>query len=184
MRTWPWFVLAGAVLVAGFAAAGVYTVSQLERFDAGMKRVAIPGSATVELDKAGTYTVFFEQEGAAEGVQPPPGLGVVLASPDSGMALTLVKPTGQTTYSIGNHSGTAIYVVTLGQPGRYRVTASLPGGRTAPGSGLAISFAGVGSVFKAVGNFLAISGVSLGIAAAIVAFALWRQSKARKAAAG
>jgi hypothetical protein len=178
MRIWPWFVLAGAVFVAALAAAGFQLLSQLEAFDTGLKRVAIPGTATVELDKAGSYTIFFEQQG--ETAHPPSGLSVGLASEASGAALPLVRPSGKTRYSIHDRSGIAILVFTA-EPGRYRVSANLPPGGASDAS-LAIGLAGIGSIFKTIGFTFAVVGTGLGLAAAIVAFALWRRSKARKAA--
>ena len=57
------------------------------------------------------------------------GLGLALTAEATGAPVKLVEPRTSTSYTIGNRSGTSIYAFTLAEPGRYRLAATLAGGR-------------------------------------------------------
>jgi len=92
----------------------------------------------------------------------------------------LVEPKTNTSYTIGNRSGSSIYAFTLDQPGRYRLAANLAGGRGDPKAVLAIEQGLFGALLGTVFGAIAIAFAGLGIAGAIVFAVLWQRSKAAK----
>jgi hypothetical protein len=58
MKSPLWFVVAGLIAIGGFVAAGLYLWPRLGSVDAGMIRVVVPGNATLDLARPGTYTIF------------------------------------------------------------------------------------------------------------------------------
>jgi hypothetical protein len=95
----------------------------------------------------------------------------------------LVEPTTTTSYEIGNRSGTSLYAFTLDQPGRYRLAATLAGGRGDARAVLAIEQGMIGAMLGTIFGAIAIAFAGLGVAGAIVFAVVWQRSKAARPAA-
>src|SRR5205823_183177 len=126
----------GVIAVAGFAGAGLNVMRHLAVLDTLIRRVEVPGSAVLVLDKAGRYTIYREQKSFVDGQFHAPdsivGLRVDLVAEATGTVVKLVEPSGSSSYSMGEHRGMSILTFTIDQPGRYRLTTSLANGRPEP----------------------------------------------------
>jgi hypothetical protein len=182
MRSPLWFVVAGLIAVASFVAAGLYLWPRLGSVDAGMIRIVVPGNATLDLGKAGTYTIFHEKQSVVDGrfyaSDSVSGLRIDVIAEASGTPVRLELATS-TSYSMGSRQGTSIFAFTVEQPGRYRLTTKLSGGQAV----LAIGQGTFGAIFALVGGTIAIAFAGLAIAGIIVAFTLWQRMRAPKSAA-
>jgi len=182
MRSPLWFVVASLIAVAGFVAAGLYLWPRLGSVDAGMIRVVVPGNATLDLGKAGTYTIFHEKQSVADGrfyaSDSVSGLRVDVIAEATGAPVRL-EPATSTSYSMGTRQGTSIFAFTVDQPGRYRLTTSLAGGQAV----LAIGQGTFGAIFALVGGTIATAFAGLALAGIIVALTLWQRMRAPKPAA-
>lgn len=178
MRSPLWFVVAGVIAVAGMVAAGFYLWPRLDSVEASMIRVVAPGSATIILDKPGTYTIFHEKRSTVDGryyaSDAVAGLRVDLVAEAGGAPVRIVEPSTSTTYSMGNRQGASVFAFTVDQPGRYRLTSGLASGQAV----LAIGQGTFAAVFALVGGTIAIAFVGLALAGTIVAFTIWQRSKA------
>jgi hypothetical protein len=182
MRSPLWFVVAGLIALAGFAGAALYLMPRLETVDARLMRVVVPGSSVLTLDKPGAYTIYHEHNSVVDGQYYTSdsigGLRVGLTAEATGAAVKLAEPSGSSSYSIGNRKGNSIFVFTIDQPGRYRLTASLANGRAEPKVVLAVEQGMMGVLFGLIFGTLAIVFSSLGVAGAIVVVTIWQRSKA------
>jgi threonine dehydrogenase-like Zn-dependent dehydrogenase len=180
MRSPLWFVVAGVIAIAGFVAAGLYLWPRLGSIDAGMIRVVVPGDATLDLGKAGTYTIFHEKQSVVDGrfyaSDSVSGLRVDVIAEATGAPVRL-EPATSTSYSMGSRQGTSIFAFTVEQPGRYRLTTNLAGGQAV----LAIGQGMLGTMFALVGGTIAIAFAGLALAGIIVALAIWQRMKAKTA---
>jgi len=182
MRSPLWFVVAGLIAIAGFIAAGLYLWPRLGTVDAGMIRVVVPGSTTLDLGKPGTYTIFHEKQSVVDGryytSDTVAGLRVDVIAEATGSAVRM-EPATNTSYSMGSRQGASIFAFTIDQPGRYRLTTNLAGGQAV----LAIGQGVFGSIFALVGGTIAIAFAGLAVAGIIVALTIWQRMRAPKPAA-
>jgi hypothetical protein len=180
MRSPLWFVVIGVIAVASIVAAALYAMPRLDTVGSDMIRVVVPGNAVLELDKPGDYVVYHEKHSTVDGryyaSDRVEGLRVRLTT-DTGAEVPVGEPKYSATYSIGNRSGTSIYSFTVDRPGRYRLVASLEGGRTEPKAVLAIGQGTVWGIFRLVLGTLAIAFGGIGVAAVLLFVVLWRRSK-------
>jgi hypothetical protein len=184
MRSPVWFVVAGLIAVAGFVGALFYLTPRLAAVDARMMRVVVPGNAVLVFDKPGPYMIYHEKKSTVDGrtyaSENVDGLSLGLTADATGAQVKLVEPRTSTSYTIGNRSGTSIYAFTLDQPGRYRLAATLAGGRSDAKAVLAIEQGLFGALLGTVFGTIAIAFAGLGIAGAIIFAVLWQRSKAAK----
>jgi hypothetical protein len=187
MRSPVWFVVAGVIAVAGFVGAAFYVMPRVASADARMMRVVVPGNAMLVFDKPGPYVIYHEKKSTVDGryyaSENVDGLSLGLTADATGAQVKLVEPKTSTSYTIGNRSGTSIYAFTLDQPGRYRLTTNLAGGRSDAKAVLAIDQGMVGALFATIFGAIGIAFAGLGIAGAIVFAVLWQRSKAAKSVA-
>jgi len=184
MRSKLWFVVAGAIALAGFAAAGFYLMPRLGGLDSAMKRAVVPGSVVLELDQPGDYTIYHEQNSVVDGqyyASPAiGGLRVNVVAEATGAALALRSSTN-TSYAMGNRKGVSMFAFSVEQAGRYRLTAGFADGRGEPKVVLAVEHGMFARIFSLIGGTLAFVFGGLGIAGAIVAVTIWQREKAKKA---
>ena len=182
MRSPLWFVVAGLIAIAGFVAAGFYLLPRLGSVDSAMIRVVVPGNATLDLDKAGTYTIFHEKQSVVDGrfyaSDSVSGLRVDVIAEATGTPIRL-EPATSTSYSMGSRQGVSIFAFTIDRPGRYRLTTSLAGGQAV----LAIGQGTFGAIFALVGGTIAIAFAGLALALVLVALTLWQRMRTPKPAA-
>ena len=182
MRSPLWFVVAGLIALAGFAGALLYLMPRLGEADARMIRVVVPGNAVLVLDKPGAYTVYHEKKSTVDGryyaSDAVNGLSLRLTDEATGAPVRLAEPSVSSNYTIGNKSGTSIYAFTIDRPGRYRLAATLAGGRSEPQAVLAVDQGMFGEMFRLIFGTMAIAFAGLGVAGAIVLAVVWQRSKA------
>ena len=184
MRSPVWFVVAGLIAVAGFAGAAVYMMPRIAAADAGVMRVVVPGTVLLVFDKPGPYTIYHEKKSTVDGryyaSENVDGLGLALTVEATGAPVKLVEPKTSTSYTIGNRSGTSIYAFTLDQPGRYRLAATLAGGRGDARAVLAIDQGMFSALLGTIFGAIAIAFAGLGVAGALVFAVVWQRSKAAR----
>jgi hypothetical protein len=187
MRSPLWFVVAGLIAVAGVVGAAFYLMPRLAAAEARAMRVVVPGNAVLVFDKAGPYTIYHEKKSTVDGryyaSENVDGLGLTLTAEATGAPVKLVEPRTSTSYTIGNRSGTSIYAFTLAEPGRYRLAATLAGGRGDARAVLAIEQGMIGAMLGTIFGAMAIGFAGLGVAGAIVFVVVWQRSKASRPAA-
>ena len=185
MRSWIWFVVVGVIAIAAVAVAERYLEPRVAAAEADMLRVVVPGTATLKLDNPGGYVIFHETKSTVDGryyaSDRIEGLQLRLTSDATGAEVKLDKPGTSTSYEFDDRSGRSIYAFSIAEPGRYRLVASLAGGRDEPKAVLAISRGGIGAMFSAILGAFAIGFGGVGIAAVLLFVVLWRRSKAAKA---
>lgn len=184
MRSPVWFVVAGLIVVASFAGSALYLLPRIAAADSRMMRVVVPGDAVLVFDKPGPYMIYHEKKSTVDGryyaSDTVDGLSLGLTADATGAPVKLVEPKGDTSYTIGNRSGTSIYAFTLDQPGRYRLSANLATGRGDPKAVLAIEQGMFADMVRVIFGAIAIALAGLGAAGAIVFVVLWQRSKAAK----
>jgi hypothetical protein len=182
MRSPIWFVVAGLIALAGFAGALFYLMPRLGAADARMMRVVVPGNTVLVLDKPGPYTIYHEQKSMVDGryyaSDTVNGLSLRLTDEATSAPVRLAEPTMSANYTIGNRSGTSILAFAIDRPGRYRLVATLAGGRSEPQAVLAVEQGMLGEMFGLIFGTIAIAFAGLGVAGAIVLVVLWQRSKA------
>src|SRR5882672_5565653 len=176
MRSPVWFIVAGLVALAGFAGSFLYVNPRLAAADDHTVRVVIPGNTVLVLDKPGSYTIYHEKKSTVDGryyaSDAVDGLALALTSEATDAPVKLAVLSTEKSYTVGNRSGTSIYAFTIDRPGRYRLAATLAGGRSDPKAVLAVDHGMFGAI--------AIAFAGLGVAGAIVVAVLWQRSKAAK----
>lgn len=111
--------LLGAVPSAFLLASGISGLSK------GLIRAGGPGQITVELDKPGTWTVFYEYR-VADGpvtyvtAPEPPPMEVTLTSA-TGDVMGMAPSIGQFDYNTATRSGTSIGSFRIDEPGPYEL---------------------------------------------------------------
>lgn len=182
MRSRLWFVVAGLIALAGFAGALFYAMPRFSAANSATIRVVVPGNAVLTLDKVGRYTIYHEKKSTVDGryyaSETVNGLRLDLADEATREPVALTEPAMQSSYTIGNRSGTSIYAFEIDRPGRYRLAADLADGRKEPKAVLAIEHGMLGEMFSLIFGTIAIAFAGLGVAGAIVLAVLWRRSKA------
>ncbi|HSH99837.1 MAG TPA: hypothetical protein VLA02_04475 [Reyranella sp.] len=182
MRSPLWFVVAAVIALASLAAAALYVMPRLRTLDEGTIRIVVPGSTVLALDKPGHYTIFHERRSRVDGryyeSRSVDGLRVTLLAEAGGAPITLVPPGMSSSYEIGGHEGVSILAFEIGQPGRFRLSASLANGAAEPKLVLAVSQRLIGGIFSLVLVTLGIAFTGLGLAGLLVLVVIWRRSKA------
>jgi hypothetical protein len=184
MRSPVWFVVAGLIALAGFAGSFFYLKPRLAVAGEHTVRVVVPGTTVLVLDKPGDYTIYHEKKSTVDGryyaSDTVNGLSLALTADSSGAAVKLIEPRTETSYTIGNRSGTSIYGFTVDRAGRYRLAGNLAGGSDNPKAVLAIAQGMFGALISAIFGAVAIAFAGLGVAGAIVVAVLWQRSKTAK----
>jgi hypothetical protein len=187
MRSPLWFVVAGVMAVAALVGAWMYLTPRLAAAGSDLIRVVVPGAALLELDKPGRYVIYHEKNSTVDGryyaSDRVDGLQLRLTSDTTG-EVKMVEPEVGSRYSFGNRSGTSIFAFTVDGPGRYRLVASVAGGRDEPKAVLAIGQGTLWGLFRVIMGTLAIAFGGIGVALALVLVVLWRRSKVAKTAPG
>lgn len=172
-----WLYGLGALLIlAGIAGMISLLVTGINRL-MPHQRVFVPGSIEVQLEKAGTYTIFVEQVGPT--VQVPAGLKVTVA-PASGTAPVAVRePAGSSNYHINDRSGISYLVFEVREPGTFVVKGTYEGAQTGPQVTLAIGQDFTGHLLGTIlGSLLSLgAGVGGGIVLLFWIYNLRRRSR-------
>jgi hypothetical protein len=168
-----WYLVAGAVIVAGvawFVAGMVALNGQIN----SLQRVALPGTGQITLTHSGSYVIYYEGPGAADGNIPAFSVGV---RPLSGSAAVqgITHYSGSFSISGGGRADAAALTLRIARPGRFLVETTAP---TAPaGSHIAVGSSITASLGRLIFPFAALIVVGGGSATAI---ALIRRSRAKR----
>lgn len=86
--------------------------------------VVVPGETTLRFHRVGTYTVFYERNGTADGKKYSSGpdfdrMHCMLTENRTGKEITLKSPSASTNYSLGDVSGRAISQFEVTSPGDF-----------------------------------------------------------------
>lgn len=167
--------LLSVMLVLVGPGAGVLLATRLTGTVAdSLRRVTAPCVARRMLDQPGLWTIF--REGPSSTPQRQHGGGsiadlVIRLSPaGGGPPLPLAVPSVPSRYVLRGHAGVSILQVAIQEPGRYRLEAHYPAGRSGPPVVLAIGRDTVGALL-----LLRVAAVTIGLAGACagVALAIW-----------
>jgi len=189
MRSPLWFVLAGVIAIAGFVGGVTYSVHMMPRLIPDLECVVLPGTESITLERAGAYTLYIENKSFVDG-RPyvsdlPAGMQILLTAEATGVQIKLGDPRNELSYSMGGRSGKALAGFVIDQPGRYRLSATLPAGRTAPPFVLAVGYGPMKNSFarirQALGGFSVFSSIGIAIAGTIAGVTLWQRTKVRRA---
>lgn len=133
-----WYAVAAAMAAVAMAAVAIAAVVWTEASlfvnvfpdFTDMQRLAIPGEKDLTFAQAGRYTVYRDNEGAEAGEMIEAGPlsdQVSCKLLDAGGKEVMLGPVaGSETYTVGQHSGKAIYHFTIESPGKCRFSAALP----------------------------------------------------------
>jgi uncharacterized membrane protein len=177
-----WYVLAGAVALAGFLAAAALIASLIFHYDEGVQFLA-PGSKTFDLAK-GRYVVWNDHVTVFEGRSYdssrtlPDGTRITVTDA-SGATVTLRRTSGST-FRVGGTERVSVLEFEVTQPGRYEVTVRGDFPLRVFSVGPNLVWLLLGSIFGAIGLVL----LGTGVGVAIAAWAFIRREQAREAAVG
>lgn len=154
-----WYLLAGALLVAGLVTGGVIFIRGILGLSAGLQRVPVPGTHDVQLEGSRHYFIYSEIDDRSRFVQPPE-LSCTLRDANE-VAVSLGRPSGEFTYATSGGRGRAIYSFTSGPAGTYRLSCTSRAGD-------ASARAAVGpSIFRGIFRLAALAGACVVGAVAI-----------------
>lgn len=154
-----WGYLIGVLIAfAGLILGIVIIASGASGIAGGLQQVRVPGEATLQLDEAGTYTIFHEQRSSLDGVvysdTDVTGLSVTVTGPQ-GQKVPLNAPAASTTYAAGGREGYGMLTFDVETPGPYIIRASYPAGRTGDTAVLAVGSGFMKGLFGTVFGALA-----------------------------
>jgi len=173
-------VLAALVVITGLLIFGWMAYSALSDMGGDLVQMAAPGTAELDLDKVGEYTIFREDVSVVEGrfystgEAVPPGLVIELFDLSTGEEVDLSPPFASSTYSFAGRSGRSIAAFEIDHPGIYRMTASYPPGTEGPEVVLAIGSGFFGGIASKI--VVAIAAL-FGSVAAGAAILIWGERK-------
>jgi hypothetical protein len=179
-------VCPGAIcLIAGVSVAVWLGLSVYWRLQNALTRVVVPGDDVLTLDEPGNYTIYHEPESVVDGqlysAENITGLRVTVMGGD-GKPVAVTAPAISSSYTIGGHSGKAVWGFQIATPGSYHLSALYPAGRTGPQTVLAIGRDVLWGIFRSI--FGAIGSVMAGFAAALalVLTTYFRRQRIQRAA--
>ncbi len=123
-RAWYWV---GGVLLAVAILGGILTVFSaisrtLDRVR-DFQRIDIPGAADIRLNRAGSYTIYYEGPGIddSDDEDALPSLEVRMQRLEDSSFVPLRQYHGRFTYHLKGHHGAAIFTFRSPAPGTYRI---------------------------------------------------------------
>jgi hypothetical protein len=174
-----WYLVAVAIFLVGMAAMAAFLISRLMSMDSGLTRFVVPGEQTMTLE-AGAFTIFHEPQGVIDGkiyaggsIE---GLTVSVTGPDGGVVPLTGAGSGR--YSIGGHTGFAVFDFTVASPGAYVVAGRYADGAEGPQTVLAVGAGFLSGLLTTVFGSLAIAFGGAIIAAAIGVTVLVKRRRA------
>jgi hypothetical protein len=102
---------------------GVWLVSS--RVDS-LQRVPIPGEVELPLAEAGNYLIYYEGPGADQGVVLS-AFDLTLTPTDGKQPVALSRYQGSLTYSVGGHTGFAVFTFEINEPRSFELALTYGG---------------------------------------------------------
>jgi len=181
MRSPLWFVVAAVIGVGGLVAGFVHMFAGAGMLQGLMRQVVMPGSVTVDLPELGIYTIRYQTRSGVDGRNTSSsGLRLSVFAPD-GTELNL-KADPVSTFGFGGLDGISFYTFGVATPGQYRITGTLPNGRTEPKIVLLVTGAPI-RLYKNLFQSMAMIGGGLAVGGLIAVLTIIGRGKARRAAA-
>lgn len=167
-----WYLLALVPIAIGGIVAAIAFSSLLGDIE-GMKRVVVPGEATLELG-AGDHVVYGELTSTVDGVAYHATSFAVrcrMTSAD-GEVVALTTPGASTSYTLGGYQGQSMFELTIGEAGTYQLACQNDGDPA------------VLAIGRGLGAGIAVVAIAMGVAfiGAIVVLLLVRRKRKRAAA--
>lgn len=174
-----WYWVGVVIMVAGIVGGIVFGVTRVS--DAVGKvddfpRVAVPGSAEIDLD-AGGYTVFHEYPGASQSYGFSFTPTVEITAPD-GAPVDLDSYAGSETYNLSGHEGRAVWTFDAPVGGAYRVEVR---GEPEPFEEIAIGTSYVGQMLLGIFGGIAFAGLGVLIGGVLMIVIGVKRGRARRA---
>lgn len=120
-----------AVLCAGIGGFALLLVSAVAGLGEDLRRVQMPGRASLTFAEPGAYTVFHEHRTYVDGrlyeeTAPLSGLGCTLWRGGEQLPDAVSPAVMNETYAVGGREGRAIFVVQVPAPGAYELDCNTP----------------------------------------------------------
>lgn len=168
-----WYLVPLVLLLAGGIPAALMIRDGVRGVGSELERTVAPGPGTVDLDKAGRWTVFYEYRSHFRGgpITAPrraPSFQILLRSQSSGVERTVLPSNADFNYNLPTGAGYSIGYVDIDEPGLYTVEAETGIPETPP-SVLAFGHEKGRSVVRLVAGIVV---AGLTAFAALLAFAL------------
>ncbi|MDX1386524.1 MAG: hypothetical protein R3257_02965 [bacterium] len=168
-----YYVLSVLVGLFGLGVLFWLFITALGSIGEGLSQFEVPGSAVLDLKKAGGHTVYYESQSVFKGRvydsgESVPGLSLKIYSNDTGTEIPVRETQVSSTYTFGGRKGRAIYRFSVPQPGPYTFTGTYQTGEMKPqiilavGQGFNVRL--VIFIFVGIGVFILTLLLSVGIA--------------------
>lgn len=137
-----WYLLSVLILVVGFAGYIAFFLWTLNAIGARSKEIIAPGEHRLEIDRAGTYLIYYEFISQHKGRDFSTDrnehvrLTCEMQSDDTGERVEVLRDDGGSTYEHvtfrGKRKGFSIFRFKISQPGLYKLQAKYKDGDTNP----------------------------------------------------
>jgi len=119
-----WYVIAGLINVICIVLFVLFLIGAIKcATDSIITRVTAPGTASIEIDKAGKYTIYFEYDSVLDGKvyhnSDISDMLFTLTNKTTGEQINLNSSLANTSYSINERSGQGIFDFNVKEPGEY-----------------------------------------------------------------
>ena len=174
MRSRTWYVVAAAIFFAAIGGAAWIAISSIGGMGAGLFQVVVPGSADLELEAAGTYSIL--QVPARDGTSADiSGLRITVHAAN-GTPVTVRSIAGAND-TFGAGTNRSVLMCDIEAPGVYRFTAAYDNGRREPRAVLAVSGSLMGGMLQImIALGIAVIGAFAAMVIAIVVFVRRRRA--------
>lgn len=121
------------VLIFGIGFFIFFLVGKIKDLTADMQRISMPGTALVNLEEAGAYSIFYEYKSIYKGKNYYSSgnisrLELNIKEKDTGRKIQLKLPTARKRYDSKDRAGYGIYDFEIQQPGEYIFTGKFQSG--------------------------------------------------------
>jgi hypothetical protein len=181
MRSPLWYVIAIAIGFGITVSAYFYARESVIELDQQVKAFRVNGSVSIQLEKTGKYTIFYEEHIMPRGPDyRRPTLSLQLYEGSSGHPIVLETPPLERSYNIFGRMGTSVADFTIVRPGYYRLASNPVYGQPAT---LAIAQGAIGGLFEIALTTIGIAFAGIGVAGVIVVITLMQRNVAKRAKA-
>lgn len=174
--------LAVLIIFLGFILFAWSLFSSFSQMDSDLVRFVAPGSADLDLQEAGEYTIFYENQSYLNGrlystAEQIPGLQIMVTEKTTGRSPAINPSLSGSSYSMGSRSGRSIMAFDVEQPGIYQINASYSKG-TGPDVVLAVGHEFAERLFSRVLMSMAVLFGSILLGGAVAVLTYTRRKKA------
>ena len=177
-----WYFVAVAIFLAGMATMAAFLITRLMDMGEGLTRFVVPGEQTLTLEP-GSFTIFHEPQSVIDGK-------IYSGGSLGGMTVSVTAPGGSAVplsaassgrYTLGGHTGFAVFDFTAASPGAYviagRYDDGAPGPQTVMAVGAGFLSGLLWTIFGALG--FAFGGAAVAAAIGVTVFVKRRRAGLR-----